>query len=55
MPFKKVFYINIFPRIHISWWMFVLAGLTTLLIALVTISFQAIKASLANPMNALNN
>ncbi|MEP6951837.1 MAG: ABC transporter permease, partial [Ginsengibacter sp.] len=31
-------------RINISWWMFVLAGLVAVLIALVTVSFQAIKA-----------
>jgi putative ABC transport system permease protein len=40
-------------RIEISWWVFGLAGLAALLIALLTVSFQAIKASLANPVNAL--
>lgn len=40
-------------RTHISWWMFVLAGLTTLLIALVAVSFQAIKAAIANPVKSL--
>lgn len=37
-------------RIHISWWIFVLAGLTAIVIALATISFHAIKAALRNPV-----
>jgi len=40
-------------RIHISWWIFVIAGLTALLIALITVSFQAIKAAIANPVKSL--
>ena len=40
-------------RINISWWMFVMAGLVAVLIALITISFQAIKAAIANPVNSL--
>ena len=40
-------------RIDIGWWMFVLAGGIALLIALVTISFQAIKAATANPVESL--
>jgi len=40
-------------RIGISWWMFVLSGLLALLIALATISFQAIKAAIANPVKSL--
>jgi putative ABC transport system permease protein len=40
-------------RIDISWWMFVLAGGLALLIALLTVSTQAIKAALANPVEAL--
>jgi len=40
-------------RTDISWWIFVLAGLSALLIALVTISFQAIKAAVANPVKNL--
>jgi putative ABC transport system permease protein len=42
-------------RISIDWWVFAFAGLTALLIALGTISFQAIKAALANPVKALKN
>lgn len=40
-------------RINISWWMFVIAGLAAVLIALVTVSFQAIKAAIANPVKSL--
>ncbi|MEO8413005.1 MAG: ABC transporter permease [Ginsengibacter sp.] len=40
-------------RIDIAWWMFVLAGLAAILIALITISFQAIKAAVANPVKSL--
>jgi len=42
-------------RIELSWWMFAVAGLGTLLLALVTISFQAVKAGLANPVKALRS
>ena len=40
-------------RINISWWVFVVAGLATLFIALLTVSFQAIKAAIANPIKSL--
>lgn len=40
-------------RIEIKWWMFVIAGLAALTIAMITISFQAIKAGLANPVKSL--
>jgi putative ABC transport system permease protein len=40
-------------RIHISWWIFLVAGSLSILIAVVTISFQAIKAALANPVKSL--
>jgi ABC-type antimicrobial peptide transport system permease subunit len=40
-------------RISIGWWVFVLAGAIALLIALVTVSFQAIKAAVANPVKSL--
>jgi len=42
-------------RINISWWIFGLAGIMVLLIALFTVSFQAIKAAIANPVKALRN
>lgn len=40
-------------RITISWWVFVAAGVSAMLIALFTISFQSIKAALMNPVNSL--
>ncbi len=40
-------------RVAISWWVFALAGLAALLIALVTVSFHAINAALSNPVKAL--
>jgi len=40
-------------RITIEWWMFAVAGLLAIITALFTISFQSIKAALANPVNSL--
>jgi len=40
-------------RIDIGWWVFALSGSIALLIALLTVSTQAIKAALANPVEAL--
>jgi putative ABC transport system permease protein len=40
-------------RISISWWMIAAAGLAAIIIALITISFQSIKAAVANPMKSL--
>ncbi len=40
-------------RISIPWWVFVLAGLIAAVVAFVTISFQAVKAALANPVKNL--
>lgn len=40
-------------RISISIWVFVFAGITALIIALITVSFQSIKAAIANPVNSL--
>ena len=40
-------------RISISWWMFALAGGIAIFIALVTVSFQAVKAAMANPVKSL--
>ena len=42
-------------RTTIHWWMFTLAGLSALLIALITVSFQAIKAAIANPVDSLRS
>ena len=40
-------------RINIGWWIFIVAGVAAILIALLTISFQSIKAALANPVKSL--
>ena len=42
-------------RTAINWWVFVLAGFAAVLIALVTTSFQAIKAAIANPVKSLRS
>jgi putative ABC transport system permease protein len=42
-------------RIQISWWIFIGAGLLAVLIALFTVSFQAIKAAIANPVTSLRS
>jgi putative ABC transport system permease protein len=40
-------------RIDITWWVFVVAGMLAIIIALLTVSFQAVKAALANPVKSL--
>jgi len=40
-------------RININWWVFVIAGLLSILIALFTVSFHSIKAALSNPVKSL--
>ncbi len=40
-------------RININWWVFAIAGIAAILIALLTVSFQAIKAALSNPVKSL--
>ncbi len=43
-----------FPyRVELGWWLFTSAGLLVILVALITISFQSIKAALANPVKSL--
>ncbi|HLX90143.1 MAG TPA: FtsX-like permease family protein [Puia sp.] len=43
-----------FPyRVELGWWLFASAGLLVILVALITISFQSIKAALANPVKSL--
>jgi len=44
---------NFAYRIHVEWWVFALTGLLAIVIACATISFQAIKAAMANPVKAL--
>jgi putative ABC transport system permease protein len=40
-------------RINIEWWIFALAGMVAIVIALLTVSYQAIKAALVNPVKSL--
>ena len=43
-----------FPyRVNISWWVFGIAAVAALIIALITVSFQSIKAATANPVKSL--
>jgi len=42
-------------RVGISWWIFAIAGLAAVLIALVTVSLQTIRAALANPIRSLRS
>ncbi|SHH16210.1 putative ABC transport system permease protein [Chryseolinea serpens] len=42
-------------RTEVSWWIFVIAGLASITIALITVSFQSIRAAVANPVNSLRN
>jgi putative ABC transport system permease protein len=42
-------------RVNISWWVFLDAGLLALLIAMLSISFQAIRAAIANPVLSLKS
>lgn len=44
---------NFAYHMKMSWWIFLLAGIGALVIALITVSFQAIKAAVANPVKSL--
>jgi len=42
-------------RISIQWWVFALTGVLALLIAFITVSFQSVKAAIANPVESLRS
>ena len=42
-------------RINIQWWMFGTAGLLAVVVALITISYHAVKAAIANPVDSLRS
>ncbi|HEU5052976.1 MAG TPA: ABC transporter permease, partial [Hanamia sp.] len=42
-------------RISIHWWVFALAGILSVIIAILTVSYQAIKAAIANPVKSLRS
>lgn len=44
---------NFAYRTNVQWWVFAIAGIIALIIALVTVSFQAIKAAMVNPVKSL--
>ncbi len=46
---------NFAYRIDLEAWMFIMSGAVAIIIALVTVSFQSVKAALANPVNSLRN
>jgi len=42
-------------HINIGWWVFIMAGVIALIIAFATISFQSVKAAMANPVKSLRS
>jgi putative ABC transport system permease protein len=46
---------NFAYQIQISWWIFIMAALGAFIITLITISFQAIKAAVSNPVKSLRS
>ncbi|SEL53069.1 ABC transporter permease [Parapedobacter koreensis] len=46
---------NFAYRIDIQWWMFALAGVVAMVVALLTVSWQAIRAAVANPVESLRD
>ena len=42
-------------RIEMQWWMFVVAGMGAVTIAFLTVSFQSVRAALANPVKSLRS
>jgi ABC-type antimicrobial peptide transport system permease subunit len=46
---------NFADKTTISWWIFALSGLGMLLTAFLTLSFQTIKAAVANPVKSLRS
>ncbi len=51
--FMHKWLLNYEYRSNMSWWIFVAAGIGSLLLTILTVSFQAIKAATANPVNSL--
>ena len=46
---------NFAYRISIGWWIFVLSGVITITLTLITIGWQAVKAATANPVKAIKS
>lgn len=51
--FMKKWLMNFAYQVEIKWWIFIASGILGLLIAIITVSSQAIKAATANPVNSL--
>src|SRR6187402_2619808 len=47
--------VNYTYRININWWVFALAGILSITIAVLTVSYQSIKAAIANPVKSLRS
>ncbi|HJP62107.1 MAG TPA: FtsX-like permease family protein, partial [Mucilaginibacter sp.] len=52
---QKLFLQNFADKTSISWWVFALSGIGMLAVALITLSFQTIKAAVANPVKSLRS
>jgi putative ABC transport system permease protein len=46
---------NFAYKIELSLWVFIASGATTLLVAMITVSVQAIKSAVADPVHSLRN
>lgn len=46
---------NFAYHIQLEWWMFAIAGISAVFIAILTVSYQAFKAAITNPINSLRN
>jgi putative ABC transport system permease protein len=46
---------NFAYRITIQWWVFMAAGLSAIIISVITVSYHAIKAAIANPVKSLRS
>jgi putative ABC transport system permease protein len=46
---------NFVYRIHFEWWYFAYTGAAAILVALLTVSYQSIKAATANPVDRLRD
>jgi ABC-type antimicrobial peptide transport system permease subunit len=53
--FMSNWLLNYQYRTGLSWWIFAIAGAGVLLVTLLTVSFQAIKAAVANPVESLRS
>jgi putative ABC transport system permease protein len=53
--FMRVWLQDFAYRTPISWWIFLLAGFAAIVIAMLTVSFQAFKAAIANPVDSLRS